>query len=236
MIVPINKKLIFKNRSPFEIEKTSIQIKKIKEEWQSFLKDKKSYFNGDILVVTDIKKELEQDNWEIGKSKYADYIYAKKHKDLMILPLFCGISLKTKDDYYVLIINNHNTINLIGGTASLDDFKNSQFSPELCIEREMQEELGLNLKDIRNIMNYKRSYLKIPEKITIESTETCGIIFTGVLNFTKAELQSYFKRTKEVLDHEITELLFCKTKEEFQKKYKNHKKETYLMELLERIK
>ena len=59
----------------------------------------------------------------------------------------------TKDNKYVIIKNNHNCINLIGGMADKMDFIKNQFSPDLCIKREISEEIGhLNIKKIWYIL------------------------------------------------------------------------------------
>lgn len=232
MIVPIDKKLTFINKKPIEVYKDLSLEKRIQENWNAFLQENDGYFNGDIYVVTDLNETHEEYILEIGKAKYADLIYAKKNIDLSILSLFVSIALKTKDNYCVLIKNNHDMINTIGGFASNEDFINEIFSPEICLEREVKEEIGLNINNKNDIIEYHRKYLKIPAKK--ENMYPCGIVFTGLLNYTKTELEEYFNKQKENFDNEIKELLFY-TKDNYLDLNKIENKASYLVELIETI-
>ena len=233
MIVKIENDLKFRNKCPFELERTDSQIKLVKENWNNFIQGKKDYYNGIIFNVTDIEKNIDNYTFEIGKANYEDFIYAKNNSDLVVNSLFVAILLKTKDDYYLLIKNNHNIINLIGGLASEEDFINEEFIPELCLERELKEEIGLNLKKKMDIMHFDRKYLKIPNKEDKLSNinPTGGVIYVGTLNYTKLEMNDYFKENKDTFDNEVKELLFF-TKDNFSELNKIEKKIAYLDELI----
>lgn len=211
VVVPIEDNLIFKKKVS-DIEKDDSISKKVALTWEEFTSQKKDYFNGDIIVVTKIERRDKSYIFELGKAKYSDYIYTIKNADFVIFPLYTSIVLKTKDDYYLLIRDNHNKIKFVGGMASLEDFKNETFSPELCIKRELKEEVGLCLDDSHDVINYDRKYLKIPSKD--EKIYTCGIIFVGIVNYTKMEFENYFKCNKDIFDDEVSDVLFY-TKENY---------------------
>lgn len=231
MIIKINKEPIFKLKEPLEVEKTKEEKQKIEITWNSFIKNNKGYFDGDIYVVTKVEKDNEQYILELGKTKFKDLVYAKVNKDYEIHSLFSGIILKTKDDYFLLIKNKQKTINTIGGMASNEDFLSDKFSHKKCLERELKEELGLSLDNKEDILNYKLSYIRLSYD---EKVYPYGLIYTGILNYTKDELLKYFISNKSKLDNEIEELLFY-TKDTYKELYNVENKKEYLIEVIENI-
>lgn len=230
LLIPINNNIIFVNKRPMEIEKNSYQLEKIKTVWDNFIKDNHDYFNGDIYVVTDYDIS-NQYKFTIGKAKYADLIYAKEYRDLTIRSLFSGIIFETRDSYYLLIKNRYGIINLIGGTASKMDFIKDTFNPFLCLKREVYEEIGLNIEDKNDIIEYKEKYIKIPNGN--ENMCSIGIIYEGKLNYTKKELIKIFNINKDKLDTEIDQLLFYNNDNYLD--LESQKKVSYIMELFEKL-
>ena len=184
MIDKIYKKIIFNVKDPVEIEISDELKKQVEDNWNNFVQEKNGYFNGDIFVITN-KKENEDIVYEVGKAKYADLVYAKSHKDLTILSLFASILFKTKDDYYVFIRNSHDRVNVIGGLASEEDFENGFFIPEKCLEREVKEEINLNINNKNDVIDYKMKFITGPSNN--ENVFPLGIVFTGILNYTKKD-------------------------------------------------
>ena len=207
MIIKINKTLNFKRKSISELNISNDMKDKINNCWMNFIKDKTDYWNGDIFVVADI--DLNKSIIKICKTKYSSIVYAKRNKDLIIKPLFTSILLKTKDDKYIIIKNNHNCINLIGGMADYSDFEDDKFSPDLCIKREVDEEIGIDLNDDNKVINYQMKYLKVPTND--ENYCTIGILYTGTLNYNSEEFKEYTSSNK--FDCEIKEY-YCYSKEE----------------------
>lgn len=201
MLIEIEK-MEFITKNPIEIHISNLIKDKIKECWNSFIKNKENYWDGDIFCVTDI--DLKEGIIEIGKTKYSSLVYAKMNKDLKIRSLFASILLMTKDNKYVIIKNNHNCINLIGGMADKMDFINNQFSPDLCIKREISEEIGIDLTNPKQVLNYHMKYLKIPKNG--ENYYPIGILYIGELNFTSDEFKEYMNNKKH--DNEITEIYY----------------------------
>ena len=232
MIIKINKEPIFKLKQPLEIKKSLEEERKIKEVWDEFIKDNNSCFDGDIYVVTKVEKDNDKYILELGKTKFKDLIYAKVNKDYEIHSLFSGIILKTKDNYFLLIKNKQNIINTIGGMASNEDFINKTFSPKKCLFRELQEELYLSLDNKDDILNYELSYIRLSND---KKNYPYGIIYTGILNYTKEELLNHFNNNKNIIDDEIKELLFY-TNDTYKELYNIPTKKDYLTEVIEDIK
>lgn len=207
MITKLNEPFKFKIKDPFELDISRVMKEKIDIYWKEFIKDKKDYWDGDIFIVTNI--DLNKNIIEISKTKFSTLIYAKQHKDLIVRPLFTSILLKTKDNKYLIIKNSHNSINLIGGMADYLDFKEKIFFPDSCIQREVLEEIGIDLNNNSQVADYNMKYLKVPTDN--ENYYTIGILYTGILNFTSKELKKYINNNN--LDGEIKEYYFYSTEE-----------------------
>ncbi|MBQ9658627.1 MAG: NUDIX hydrolase [Clostridia bacterium] len=119
--------------------------------------------------------------------------------------------MKSTDNKYLVIKNIYDKTNIIGGVADIQDFDEESFIPEKCLEREIKEELGISLKNPKDIKKYDSKYLRIPGKN--ENYYTCGILYTAELNYTSEQFKKYFYKTKEKLDNEIKEIYFY-TKDE----------------------
>ena len=207
MLIKLKEILKLNKKEPLELEVIDSTRRKINDCWDKFIKDRKSYWDGEIVIVTDI--DLDNNILEIGKTKFSSLIYSQNSENLTIRPLFASILLKTKDYKYIIIKNNHNKINLIGGLADFADFKNDNFAPDSCIEREVLEEIGINLRDKSQVLNYCMKYLKIP--IDNEKYYPVGVLYTGNLNFTSKEFEKYIKNN--TFDGEIKECYFYTAKE-----------------------
>lgn len=202
MIIKINNTLNFKTQTPFELDISDKMQKDIERCWNEFIENKENYWNGDIFVATNI--DLNNNTIEVGKTKYASLVYAKHNKDLIIKPLFSAILLKTKDNKYVIIKNNHNNINIIGGMADSADFKNGKFSPDACLHREVLEETGIDINNNSQVLEYNMKYLKVQDNN--KNYGAIGVLYTGTLNFTSEEFKEYVSCNK--FDGEIKEWFF----------------------------
>ncbi len=232
MLIKQIKEIEIRNKIPIEIEKTADQIKRIQENWKEYIKENKNVFNGKIIVVTDYQIEDEKITLEIATAFYADLVYAKKYEDLKVWPYFSAIILKTLDEFYVIIKNNKETLNLIGGMGNEEDYEKEEFRPDYTLERELKEELGLSLNNKEEIVSFSLKYIELAGKE--ERIHPCGLIYTGNLNYTKEELIKHVMHNKKQIDKEVKELLFYN-----QKTYKSlelePKKVSYLTEVFEHI-
>ena len=115
---------------------------------------------------------------------------------------------------------------MIGGIVEDEDIVTGTFHPDICLRRELKEELQLDLYAKEHVLTYQMKYLKVPE-----SKGNYGVLYTGVLNFTKEEFKNYFIQGKKNFDHEIINV-FLLTKEEV-KKLKLNEDISYLYELVD---
>ena len=206
MLKKIREFPVIKKKKPFEIQLTSDLESKVEKNWKEFLKKHDGYWDGELLSVTHF--DVDANIFVVGKAKYSWLIYSQNHEDLDIRSLFVAILFKTLDDKYVIIKNNHDIINIIGGMVEEKDLSNDKFHPAFCLQRELLEELNLDLYNRQHVCSYQMKYLNTPNP-----GRNYGIVYTGVLNFTSSEFLKYFIDNKSKLDHEISKLLLLDSEE-----------------------
>ena len=163
-------------------------------------------WNFNLLAVTNY--DSVNNVIEVGRAKYSWLIYSSNNNDLDINSLFVSILLRTIDGYYVIIKNNHDKFNIIGGMVEETDLGSDKFNPDVCLRRELKEELNLDLDNKNHISYYEVKYFKEPKP-----GNNYGIVYRGVLNFNKSDFISYFEKCKSKFDGEISELLLLNKNE-----------------------
>ena len=88
------------------------------------------------------------------------------------------------------------------------DLSNDKFHPAFCLQRELLEELNLDLYNRQHVCSYQMKYLNTPNP-----GRNYGIVYTGVLNFNSSELLKYFVDNQSKLDREVSELLLLDKEE-----------------------
>lgn len=178
----------------------------IKNNWDDFIKDKdpNDFFDGDIYCVTDIDDSIPSIN--ISKTKYSSLVYAKKTNKLIVRSLFSAGYIRTIDNYICIILNNRNILNTIGGLADNRDIKNNKFDYDSCLIREINEELGFDLKNDSNFEVILR-FLKYPSKKELDKAfYPVGTLYEIKTKYTKDELINNFNNNEH--ENEVKELKF----------------------------
>lgn len=211
MIVELKGNIVFKLRDPFLIERTEEMRSKIEEKWNEFIKNKsgEDHYNGDVFLVTDIKKDCAEYTLEIGKTKYSDLVYIKGTNNERARSLFVASYIVTADNYYCVIKDRLNRINTIGGLADGIDFVNQNFVPQNCLRRELKEELGLDLLDERVFNGINARFIKIPigEENNI-ALYPVGILYEIRTPCDRCDFSLKFEKNRSFTDGETRELMF----------------------------
>ena len=140
--------------------------------------------------------------------------------------VFRGASV-TSDGYYCLAVDMNSEINLIGGVASKDDFKDGKYDPDLCLVREFREETGMDITDSH--FSYTLKYLKITSGS--ENYFPVGLIYEVKTDYTKEEIEEQFKNNCR--DNELQKLLFVKFDDSEEFAISTRRK--YIVELFDQI-
>ena len=207
MLVKIEREIRVEKDDEFELTFSNEIKEKVHSYWVEYTKDKEYYWDGEIIVASNV--DVVNGIIKANQTKYSNLIYSKKHSDITIKPIYTAILLKTIDGKYIIRRDIHNRLGNIGGIADLKDFVKDKFIPELCLKRELKEETNLDLYNKEQIINFECKYLDI--KDILKSYVPIGFIFTGNLNYTSEEFKTYMQNIKT--DGEIKECIFCTPEE-----------------------
>ena len=237
-IVKINKPIILK----FEDKEINLpeDIKlNIEEFWNKTIQENPNFYDGDDILVEDMKEVEDKIVLNAKKTKFSHYLYDErigiKEEKYKCYSPWGGILIITKDNYIVVGEMNENMsvpycLQISGGGIDELDIKDGKVDIISNIKRELKEELNLNLED----MNYKVEFMEYPTK----TRNAYGFLAVGKIPMTKDELNKHFKEYVEYLIKNNLEIEFKSLKffekenalEEFDK-LKNPKR-SYLRDLI----
>lgn len=217
--------LLRENNNEFNIYKEEIY-----NYWNQFSNKNPNVFNGNVISVSKIESHNDNYNLTINIIKFCDVIYSKMIGNIKTRVLFSGGYIITKDNYIGFVINKNNIVNLAGGMAADEDCINGKYNPNLCIEREFKEELGIDINSDK--FNYCIKYLKCPSEDELSKNYySMGLIYEIRTDYNKEELNDLFNNLNH--DDEVISLLFLKQNEFF--KLNEYVKKDYIDELCDLI-
>lgn len=246
MIIEISKPL------SIILEKEKVQLpedlkKQIKLFWKDVIKQHPNFWDGDAICVQKFEELDDKILLTCRNTNYSHYLYDErmgiKDKKYWGSCLWGGILLKTKDDYYVLGEMAEDTstplcIETPGGGADEVDIEQERVNMIKTIERELKEELNLELNNVKQITNYQIKYLEIPE----EKRHAYGVLAVGDLDMTKLEMEEHYNKYLEYLQNHKLEIEFKSVQFlSFENAYEvlenmKNPKRNYIFELLEKEK
>ena len=155
MIQQINKQIEIK------LEKHKIKLpKKLQENihqfWNKVTKENPNFYDGEIIAVQEIKENEQNILLNTRKTRYSHYLYDDRigigKSAFWCCGLWGGILLITNDNYFVLGEMAETTstpfyIDTIGGASDINDVEQGKIDITKTIERELKEELNLELKN-----------------------------------------------------------------------------------------
>lgn len=216
---------------------------KIEEFWTKCKIENPNLWNGELMCVGECKKQENELLITCKKSNYAHYLYDERiglSKELACASLVAGCLLETSDNYYIVGELAENTsfphcMQISGGSADNNDIKDGKIDIFSTIIRECQEELNINLKDKKQVENFKIKYISLPS----EAVHTYILFAKGKTKMSKDQMSEYYNQYLKYLKENDLEVEFEKVhfikkgkiKEEL-RKFDKPKRE-YLKSLLE---
>ena len=216
---------------------------KIEEHWEKVISQTPDLWNGEIMCVSKYHETENEIQIICKKSNYAHYLYDER----IGLPLqyacssmVAGCLLETSDGYYVVGELAPNTsypfcMQISGGNADKQDIEDGKMNILKTIQREVREEVNIDINDTKQVEQYQIKYMELPEG----NRHVYMVFAKGKLLMTAEQMKEYYKEyleylKKNQLEIEFGKLHFIKKEngEEELKKLKNPKRE-YLEKLLQ---
>jgi len=198
--------MINKLNKPIEIilSKDKIKLPKELEEnidkfWEETMKENPNFYDGDDILVEKMEEEENKIVLSAKMTQFSHYLYDERigieESDFWCSALWGGILLITNDNYFVLGEKAENTSTPLcledsGGSADELDVEDGKINIVKTIERELKEEMNLELNNPSQILEYKIKYLEVPEG----KRHAYGILAVGKLNMTKIEMQEHYQK------------------------------------------
>lgn len=215
MVIHTNKKVITKTvhrkmNLPKELKEN------IKAFWQEQVKDNPNLFNGETWNVTKMEEQEDKVVLTLEKTDYAHYIYDER-QGVSDEKYFChnlagGVYIVTKDGYGVLGELDDNTsyprcLQVAGGGLDTkEDLVDNEFDLVKTAERELKEELNLELKNKNHISKYNFEYIEVPEG----KRHSYCVILKAISSLTSKEIEEHFGDYKKYLEENNGEREFKK--------------------------
>lgn len=167
--------------------------------WENTIKDNPNFYDGDDILVEEMQEKEDKIILSAKMTKFSHYLYDERigieESDFWCSGLWGGILLITNDNYFVLGEKAENTSTPLcledsGGSADELDAEGEKINIVKTIERELKEEMNLELNNPSQILEYKIKYLEVPEG----KRHAYGILAVGKLNMTKIEMQEHYQK------------------------------------------
>lgn len=187
---------------------------KINVFWQDQVKQNPNLFNGEVWNVTKMEQMQEEIIFTLEKTDYAHYLYDERHgieEKYACHNISGGVYLVTKDGYGVVGEMDSSTsypmcLQVSGGGIDKRDIVDNEFDIVKTADRELKEELNLDLNDKEKISEYSFEYIEVPEG----KRHAYCIILKARSNLTAKELEQHFKSYKRYLIESNGEVEFKK--------------------------
>lgn len=182
--------------------------KEIEEFWAYCCRENPDAYSEEILNVFDVRGKDKEFILDTGKIDFYEGFFSKHTGKIKASPLFSGGYLKTRDGYFCLALDKDRNINLIGGLASLTDYKDGIYDPDICLAREFLEETGCDIRE--GSFSYSIKYIKVPDED--EAYSPTGLIYEVKTSYGNDEIYKIFRESRH--DSELSSLIFFLPDEE----------------------
>ena len=188
---------------------------KIEKFWQNQIKENPHLFNGRVWNVTGMQDNPQSIELILEETDYAHYLYDERHgieEKYSCHNLSGGVLIETLDGFLTLGELDETTsyprcLQVSGGGIdSKKDRTNGEFDIIKTVERELKEELNLDLQDKRQIQSFNFKYLEVPEG----TRHSYSIILKARANLTAEQLQQHFTAYRKSLIENQGETEFSK--------------------------
>ena len=171
--------------------------------WKELIESGKSYKRGEVFTVTHKNISDEAIDILVEKTDYAHYLYCQNVEALDedgVHIIHAAALVETSDGYLIFGEMGSQTsragiYQLCGGGIDNDDLKGEYFDFRHSIEKELREEMDIDLSDASRMAHFKEAYLKEGGP-----TDKMTVVYKCVLNETKEEFfEKYHNFVKKLI-------------------------------------
>lgn len=136
--------------------------------WESFMKEGKKFFNGDVYTINNIEASENGINIFVCLTNYAHFLYTMDKDNCEendCRTIYTSVLIETSDNKFAIGEMHEDTsfplkLQFIGGGIDKEDINGEILDLEHNIKKEIFEELGIVVEDKSIVKSFKPSYLK----------------------------------------------------------------------------
>ncbi len=175
--------------------------RKVERHWSEFVKQGKYFYNGKLFslsrCMTGRDVEISLDSTDYAHFIYTIHKRSGDKNDCRVL--YVSALLKTQDGYYIIGIMGKETfapgkLQLVGGGIDEECLKGRKVDLRGCIEKEIKEELGLQIEKVSVCRKFGPRYL-----VSGGAHGFMSIVFTGVIKHEKDGMVTLFRKHNDRL-------------------------------------
>ncbi len=215
MVIHTNKKVITKTIHR-KMDLSEELKEKITTFWQEQVKDNPNLFNGETWNVTKMEEQEDKVVLTLEKTDYAHYIYDERHgvedEKYFCHNLASGVYIVTSDGYGVVGELDDSTsyprcLQVSGGGLDTkQDLVDGEFDLVKTAERELKEELNIELENKNQISHYDFEYIEVPEG----KRHAYCVLLKAISALTAKEFEEHFENYRKYLEENNGEKEFKK--------------------------
>lgn len=142
--------------------------KRIDKNWRQLVARNHRLYNGEIFTVTNVDDTDRSTTITLAETDYAHYLYSRQARDLgelTVRVIHPAALVVSSDDKFIFGVMAEYTsepsiIQCCGGGLDNNDVENGLVDMDVCIVRELNEELGINIQDEKIVEAFYPAYLK----------------------------------------------------------------------------
>ena len=186
---------------------------KIDAFWRKAQKETPGLWNGELMCVSEYRRQEDEILITCKKSNYAHYLYDERiglSNQYTCSSLVAGCLLETSDGYYIVGELADNTsfpycMQISGGSVDNNDIENGQINIYNTIIRECEEELNIKLQNKEQVEYFKIKYIGLPEK-----AHQYILFAKAKLTMTKDQMEQHYQNYLKYLQDSNSEIEFSK--------------------------
>lgn len=196
---------------------------KINEHWEKVVTQNPNLWNGEITCVIDYIENDKELTIVCKKTDYAHYLYDEQiglPDQYKCYNVFADSLLETQDGYYVIgeldeKMSYPFCMQLPGGNVDDNDMVENEFNILHAIQREVLEELNIDIQDINQVTQNKLKYVMH----VLGKGNGYGIVAKTKLKMSAQQMKEYYDKYLLYLKENNLEVefgkIYCIKKEKF---------------------
>ncbi|MFZ2188662.1 MAG: NUDIX hydrolase [Candidatus Moraniibacteriota bacterium] len=177
---------------------------KVDAYWKELLQKNAHYSRGEVFTVSSIQEDADKIEIKLSHTDYAHFVYTRDvglPTEYACVNVHTSCAIETIDDVLVLGVMGKNTakagiLQFVGGGLDYADVRGHEIDLEHNIVKELQEEVGIDVSNKKQVSELQFRYLKYTNN---EKYSSIAAIFHLKLKLSEREFRLHYKKFEKEL-------------------------------------